>query len=284
MPEPHYIRPRNLTDAVTALADHSATIISGCTDFYPAHVGKPLPRPLLDVSAVEDMRRISVDDSAIRIGGAVTWSEIAEAPLPTTFAALQCAAKQVGSIQIQNRGTLAGNICNASPAADGIPPLLILDAEVELASQAGTRRLPLSDFILGYRKTAIEPGEILSSIVVPHMPEPARSCFVKLGARKYLVISIVMVAALLRKNENGIISEARIAVGSASEKAQRLVDLENELTGLNADTRPSTLLRTDHLSDLKPIDDVRATARYRNDAALQLVAGALDQVWDEPTC
>jgi CO/xanthine dehydrogenase FAD-binding subunit len=282
MAQSSYIQPQNLTDAISALSRPGAPdtmIISGCTDVYPAHVGKLLPEFLLDVSAVSEMRQISIGKHETRIGGAVTWSEIVKAELPPAFAALKCAAKQVGSIQVQNRGTIAGNICNASPAADGIPPLLILNAEIELASTTGTRRMALSDFILGYRKTAIRPGEILSAIIVPYSPQGARTSFVKLGARKYLVISIVMVAAYVLKNADGSISDARVAIGSASEKALRLHHLESELKGLKPDIKPSALLRREHISLLKPIDDVRATSGYRHDAAMQLIAEAIDQAW-----
>jgi CO/xanthine dehydrogenase FAD-binding subunit len=277
-----YNQPQNLMDAVSALSRPSllhAIVVSGCTDVYPAHVGKALPHAMIDVSAIAEMRQIEIVNDEIRIGGAVTWTEIAEARLPPAFAALQCAAKQVGSIQVQNRGTIAGNICNASPAADGIPPLLVLDAEIELASASGLRRMPLSEFILGYRKTAIKPGEILSAIIVPQSVDSARTSFVKLGARKYLVISIVMVAAYILKNADGKVSDARVAIGSASEKALRLHHLESELKGLKPDIKPSALLRRDHLSELKPIDDVRATSGYRHDAAMQLIAEAVDQAW-----
>jgi CO/xanthine dehydrogenase FAD-binding subunit len=273
-----YVRPRSLAEAIAALSDLDAKIISGCTDVYPAHVGKALPARLLDVSAVAEMGQISIAKDQVRFGGAVTWSEIVAAKLPAAFRALQDAAKQVGSVQVQNRGTIAGNLCTASPAADGAPPLLVLDAEVELTSNQGVRRLALSDFILGYRKTALLPGELLSSIVVPVPLGQAASAFQKLGARKYLIISIVMVAALIRKNEQGKIVEARVAVGSASEKAMRLSLLEKELIGLNARNLTSDLIRLDHLSELKPIDDIRASAKYRMDAALHLIAETLIHV------
>jgi len=276
-PEQMYLRPHSLVAAVDALSDFDAVIIAGCTDFYPIHVGKPLPPRLIDVSAIAEMRQISVTKEQVRFGGAVTWSEIAAAKLPPAFQALQDAAKQVGSVQVQNRGTIAGNLCTASPAADGAPPLLVLDAEVELTSKLGVRRLPLSDFIMGYRKTALRPGEMLSGILVSHPSDHVSSAFRKLGVRKYLVISIVMVAALIRKDEQGKIIDARVAVGSASEKAMRLGLLEEELVGLKVDTLTSAILRRDHLSQLRPIDDIRASAKYRIDAALHLIAETLIQ-------
>lgn len=276
-PEQMYLRPRSLAEAVEALSDFDAVVISGCTDFYPTHVGKALPDRLIDVSAIAEMRQISVTKEQVRFGGAVTWSEIIAAKLPPAFQALQDAAKQVGSVQVQNRGTIAGNLCTASPAADGAPPLLVLDAEVELTSKLGVRRLPLAGFIMGYRKTALRPGEVLSGIIVPCPLGRSSSAFQKLGARKYLIISIVMVAVLIRKDSTGTIIEARVAVGSASEKAVRLGLLESELVGLKADTLTPAVLRSDHLSRLKPIDDIRASAKYRIDAALHLIVETLIQ-------
>ena len=271
-----YARPQTLPEAVAVLAGQGSVIVCGGTDIYPAHVGRPLPRKLIDVSAVAELRGIGETNTHIRIGGATSWSEILSASLPPAFDGLKLAAREVGSIQIQNRGSIAGNICNASPAADGIPPLLTLDAEVELASLRGVRRLALGSFMTGYRKTAIRPDEILAAVLVPKTFGNARSAFVKLGARKYLVISIVMVAALIRKDAAGNIAEARVAVGSASATAQRLPALERDLVGLPGAVSPSTRLRSEHLAPLSPIDDVRATAAYRRDAALHLVGEALD--------
>lgn len=272
-----YVRARSLPEAVTALSVWGAQILGGGTDIYPAHTVKPLPSRLVDVSAVAEMRSIAVTGNTVRFGGAVTWTEIVSAALPPALRALQQAARQVGSLQVQNRGTVAGNLCNASPAADGVPPLLVLNAEVELVSAEGLRRMPLADFMTGYRKTALRAGEILAAVVIPEMAATERSAFVKLGARTYLVISIVMVAALVRKDAAGTIVDARVAVGSASETAIRLSLLEHDLVGLVSAQAPSSVLRSEHFSRLRPIDDVRATARYRRDAAWTLVGDALDQ-------
>jgi CO/xanthine dehydrogenase FAD-binding subunit len=212
----------------------------------------------------------------IRIGGLTTWSEVIRAPLPRCFDALKAAAKEVGSVQIQNRGTVAGNLCNASPAADGVPPLLALDAEVEMASSAGRRRLSLAQFLVGNRKTLRRADEILAAVLVPRRLENAASVFMKLGARRYLVISISMVAVVLLADEAGRVAEARVAVGSCSAKAQRLQDLEADLVGLLATAGIGGAVTADHLKNLSPIDDVRATAAYRQDASLTLVKRALE--------
>ena len=272
-----FVRPRSLKEAVVAVMGRELRILGGGTDIFPSHVARPLPSRLVDVSTVAEIRGIVAAGASVRIGGAATWTDIVAAKLPPPFRALQDAARQIGSLQVQNRGTIAGNLCNASPAADGVPPLLVLDAEVELASIEGLRRMPLAKFITGNRKTAIRADEVLSAVIVAETPTHSRSAFIKLGARKYLVISIVMAAALIRRDMAGTIVEARVAVGSASEKALRLGALERDLAGLPKERSPSSVLDPRHLSSLKPIDDIRATARYRADAARQLVSDALDR-------
>jgi CO/xanthine dehydrogenase FAD-binding subunit len=269
-----YARPRTIEEATRAMATPGALALGGGTDVYPAHVGRPLSRPIVDLSRVEGLRGITHTADAFRLGAATTWTDIVRAQLPPAFDGLKAAAREVGSIQIQNRGTIAGNLCNASPAADGVPPLLSLDASVELASPEGRRVLPLSAFITGYRRTALGPGEIVTAVLVPSPASTARSAFVKLGARRYLVISILMAAAVIETDAQGRILQAAVAVGSASPVAQRLPDLEAELRGFGG--RPSAILAPRHLAGLAPIDDVRATAAYRLEAALSAVGEALD--------
>src|SRR5262249_61061674 len=126
---------------------------------------------LIDITSLNEIRGISIERDVIRIGGLTTWSEVIRAPLPRCFDALKQAAREVGSVQIQNRGTVAGNLCNASPAADGVPPLLALDAQVELVSPAGKRQIPLGEFLTGNRKTLRVANEILTGILVPRRME-----------------------------------------------------------------------------------------------------------------
>ena len=269
-----YLRPKTIDEAVLQLATPGIQILSGGTDFYPS-VGDRVPRqPVLDISALSELRGISSDANCFRIGGLTTWTDVIRAPLPRCFDALKSAAREVGSIQIQNRGTVAGNLCNASPAADGVPPLLALDAEVELTSRRGSRRLPLSEFLIGNRKTQRQSDELLTAVYVPRTLEEVRSAFLKLGARRYLVISISMVAAIV-DIEDGQIGAARIAVGSCSAVARRLPALERDLIGATAAAGLAGLVTSAHLAPLTPIDDVRATADYRRDASLTLVRRAL---------
>src|SRR5271157_684736 len=198
-----FLQPRTLQEAVALFAAHGGTLVAGGTDVFPAQVDCAPPATLIDLSHVADLKGIRLNGDHVRIAGGVTWSELVAADLPPAFDGLKAAAREIGSVQIQNRGTLAGNLCNASPAADGVPPLLALDAAVELASSNGTRRLDLAEFILGNRRTALRPGEILSAVLVSDAWNDARSAFLKLGARRYLVISIVMVAATIARRPDG---------------------------------------------------------------------------------
>lgn len=271
-----YSRPSTLKEAVGLLAERNSQILSGGTDFFPALGDRPSPGPVVDITGISELKGVTAKSDYIRIGALTTWSEIVNSLLPRCFDGLKSAAREVGSIQIQNRATVAGNLCNASPAADGVPPLLALDAEVELVSTEGVRRMPLSEFIVGNRKTLRRPDEILTHVIVPRGVDDAASVFLKLGARRYLVISIAMVAVVVKTNERGNVAESRIAVGSCSAVAQRLKGLERALVGAPARAGLGARVMSEHLAGLAPIDDVRATASYRRDAALTLVARALE--------
>ena len=270
-----YARPSDLDDTLGLLARGDARVIAGATDIFPSAGERQLDGAYIDVSNVPGLRGARLEGDSVRIGAATTWSEIAMADLPPAFDALKVAARDIGAAQIQNRGTIAGNLCNASPAADGIPPLLILDAEVELASRRGTRRVPLDAFINGARSTVLAADELMTAIVTP-LPSPTiRSAFFKLGARRYLVISIVIVAVALDVVE-GIVRDARIAVGACSPVALRIRKAENRLIGALARSGLGRSIEAEDLAVLSPIDDVRATGAYRRDAVLTLLGRAID--------
>lgn len=269
-----YLRPRAMTDALQALARGPHVVIAGGTDFYPARVGRPLEDDVLDISALPALREIEATAEGWRIPALCTWSGLVAAKLPRLFDGLKAAARDVGGVQIQNAGTICGNVCNASPAADGVPNLLALDAEIELASLRGTRRMPIGAFVLGNRRTSCAADEMVVAIHVPRRDARARSVFLKLGARRYLVISIVMVAAMIDVADGRVV-DARVAVGACSPVARRLPKLEAALVGRAADGRLGDAVVADHLAALSPIDDVRGSARYRSDVALTLVSRAL---------
>lgn len=270
-----YLRPTTVREACSALASRKLTLLAGGTDHFAARVGQKREEDILDLTGVAALRGIRRIRGGWRIGAAATWTDILQARLPAAFDGLKLAAREVGRVQIQNAGTVAGNLCNASPAADGIPPLLALDARVELRSARGERELPLADFILGARRTALRPEELVTAVLVPAHSPGARSHFAKLGARKYLVISIAMAAVLLEISDRRI-SRARIAVGACSPVACRLLSLETALAGARI-TDLAAIPKEEHLSELKPIDDIRASAGYRREAALTLVRRALAQ-------
>lgn len=269
---PDFARPQSMTEALRLLSEGGWRMLAGGTDLYPG-VGTQLAGAVLDLGGVPQISGIEVGEG-LRIGAATPWADIAEAELPVACRALQQAARQVGGRQVQAAGTIGGNLCNASPAADGVPPLMALEAEVELVSARGMRRLPLQGFLLGPRRTALQPDEMLAAVLIPETALRGRSAFVKLGARTHLVISIAMAAARLVV-EGGRVRQAAVAVGSCSPVAVRLPAVEAALVGVAVDDAADRVLAADVQVALSPIDDVRATAEYRRAAAVELVRRAL---------
>jgi CO/xanthine dehydrogenase FAD-binding subunit len=273
-----YVRPAELDEALAALAAGGRVIVAGGTDYYPARVGRPLDDDVLDITGITALRGIVERDDHWRVGALATWSDLIDAKLPPLFAGLKLAAREVGGVQIQNAGTICGNLCNASPAADGVPNLLALDASVELASAAGTRRLALAEFITGNRKTIRRADEVMTAVRVAKPRDSASSHFLKLGTRKYLVISIVMAGGVIETARDNSVSAARIAVGSCSAVAQRLPALERALIGRPLDARLADAVDVGQLAPLSPIDDMRGTAAYRRDATLTLLRRLLSDL------
>ena len=279
-----YARPQRLRDALGLLSDRPHRILAGGTDVYPADAAAvgwgrpgldhPDSPPVLDITGIDALAGIRRFPDRVELGALVTWTEAINSDLPAWFDCVRLAAREVGGHQIQNRGTVAGNLCNASPAADGVPALLVLDARVRLQHRGGSREIPLQEFITGNRRTCLQPGELMTAIVIPSSSGAARSTFLKLGARRYLVISIAMVAARLEL-QHGRVRDARLAVGACSEVAQRLAGLEARLEGVPMADAPAMVCDEDLVS-LAPLDDVRASAPYRLHGARVLVRRALD--------
>ena len=278
-----YLRPASLDHALSILNGRRHRILAGGTDVFPADaaavgwgrrgVGHPGSAPILDITAIDALASIRRFADRIEIGALVTWTGAIESNLPAWFDCVRLAGQEVGGRQIQNRGTLAGNLCNASPAADGVPALLALDAHVRLQHLGGSREVPLEAFIAGNRRTCLKPHELMTAIVIPSPAPVARSTFLKLGARRYLVISIAMVAACLEVRA-GRIRDVRLSVGACSEVARRLTDLEARLEGTRPEDAPG-MVREEDFASLSPLDDVRASATYRRHGAQVLVRRAL---------
>jgi CO/xanthine dehydrogenase FAD-binding subunit len=268
-----YYTPTALSDALDILSKANGQIVAGGTDVYPSSKKGQTPDYFLDITRIKDLKALRQSEDGTYFGAAVTWSDIIAARLPAAFDALKAASREIGSVQIQNAGTLVGNICNASPAADGVPALLALDATVQIESATRPpRRVSLADFITGIRTKALAADEMVSGIHIPPHDKAMRSAFEKLGSRRYLVISICMTAANITVGADGRIVDARVAVGACSTVAQRLTALEQALIGARPETVQITAV---HLDALAPIDDVRGTSDYRLDVVKEQIRRAI---------
>lgn len=269
-----YVRPRHLSEAIDLLPEKKWSILAGGTDLYPGLQEREINFDVLDICGLQELHGIYEEDSDWIIGSLTTWTEIADSPLPKAFNALRQASKEIGSIQIQNRATLVGNLCNASPAADGVPPLMVLGANVDLTSIRGVRSISISDLITGNRRTTRHADELVTCVRIPKINCVGSSAFSKLGARKYMIISIVMTAVRLDIDGNGLIRDTAISIGSCSEVAQRMFDLEEKINGKTLEQAIASLDATD-FNSLSPITDLRAPKDYRTYAAQQLVKRTL---------
>ena len=271
----NYYRPENLNDGLVALSENSWTLLAGGTDFYPARVGKHINEKVMDLTGIRELRSIKETDDQIYIGALTTWTDIVNSNLPAAFEGLRKASKTIGGVQTQNAGTICGNICNASPAADSVPNLMALEAKVQLMSVKETRIIPLEEFILGNRKTARKRDEFVTGLIIPHPGKDARGNFEKLGSRAFLVISIAMVGVVAKLNESGEIANLNVAVGACSAVSQRLYLLEKEAKGQKL---KDLEIKPLHFENLEPIDDIRGTAAYRNAVITELVMRAVKGV------
>ncbi len=284
-----HFRPETLNEALDILARQPMTPAAGCTDLFPATEAQTLPGPVLDLTGIAELRGITSTAQGWRIGATTTWADILHAELPPGFDMLRDAAHEVGSVQIQNAGTVGGNLCNASPAADGVPPLLALEAQVEIASATGRRLVPLGAFITGVRRTVLAPGELVVAVHVPHAAGAGHSRFLKLGSRRYLVISIVSVAVRVvarygRESHDareGRAESVALVVGACSPVPVRLREAEAALVGLPLADLAGALDAGAVRAALSPISDMRADAAYRLDAAVMLLRRALAELAGE---
>lgn len=247
MPYPEFLRPRSLAEAVDWLATTSdCRPIAGGTDLMVMlHNRQISPAALLDVWSLDELKGVREVDGAIEVGAAESYTHIIESPLVNRYMpALAQAARTIGAAQIQDRGTLGGNLGTASPAGDTLPVMLAADAVIVTSR----RTLPVSEFFVGYRKTALEPDELIVAVRFPRDGRTIR--FRKVGTRRAQAISKVVVAVS--------VEPSRVAIGSVAEVPLRALGAEAALQRGDVDGALDALDR-----DIRPIDDVRSTAAYR---------------------
>lgn len=267
---------RPLDDVLRAMAERSgrATPVAGATDLMSGlRAGAHAPEETIDLMRVQGLAGIARSDAAIEIGATTTLAEVAAArEVQRDLPSLAEAAALFGAPAIRNRATVGGNIVTASPAADLPPVLLALGARVVLASAAGRREIALEDLHCGYRRTALGPGELLVAVRVPVPGARARQAFYKVGTRRAQSIAKVSVACVARVGEDGRLSDVRIAAGSVAPVPVLLRDTMAYLAGRAVDEETIVEAARRAADEVRPIDDVRSTARYRRIVAGRLVA------------
>lgn len=289
LPEFNLLMPQTLPEALKMLAEgapEAAPLAGGTNLIVDLRSGRCHPAVLVNVAGLSELRGIRREDGHIVVGGGMTIAELMANPLIIKHGApLKQAAAVLASPLIRNRATIAGNLADASPAADTAPPLLVLDAEVELTSRSGTRCVPLQDFLVGVRQTLRRPEELLTAVRWPlPPPSPPRAggsgggneggsaaAFYKIGLRKADAIAVVSVAVMVEYGDDGRCGQARIALGSVAPRPIRAHAAEDVLRG-----QPLTgevIAEAAHLSAeaTSPIDDVRGSANYRRRVAEALV-------------
>ncbi len=278
--EPPVTSPRDLASAYAVLAaappDSPARPIAGGTDLMVAltgELGEP-PASIVDLWAIDALRGIAIDDGALSLGALTTYTDIRRSALCRQHVpALVEAAATIGAAQIQNRGTLGGNIANASPAGDTLPVLLAADASFVLGSERGEREVPAAAFWTGYRRTALAPDELVLRIRIPLAPGRAMT-FRKVGTRRAQSISKVVLAVAWRSpaDEPGAAwSDVRVALGSVAATPIRATAAEAALEGRPPTPETADLAAETLAGELAPIDDVRSTAAYRRLVAARLL-------------
>ena len=259
-----YIRPRTLDEAAAALEPGTAAILAGGTDLLLYMKQRQVvPETVVDLTALEQLQGITQEGNHITVGACVSHAEIHTSPLIRTGANfLAEAAGQIGGPQIRNMGTIGGNIGNASPAGDTLPPLYALDANVNLYSASGRRMLPIREFITGVGQKQIQQGEFIESISFETLPEEVRSCFIRIVQRKSLAIAKVSVALALQIRD-GIIKDVRIAFGAVAPTIIRAEKTEAYLMGQKLTDKRISGAADKAAQEVSPITDIRSNAVYR---------------------
>ncbi len=275
------IAPRKLDEVVSLLANepgHWLPIAGGTDVMVPYAAGKLRARKLVSIWNLPELRAIEILPHEIRIGAGCTYTQLREHELiARELPLLASAARCTGGIANQNRGTLGGNIANASPAADSLPALLAYEADLLLVSVRGERRLPYLGFHTGYKKMKLEPDELIRAICLRRSFSEYFHYARKVGARNAQAIAKVCLAALGRLR-GAVIDDVRIAVGSVAPVPLRLTELEQMLKGRSVDRELVHLAKKMAAAEIQPIDDIRSTARYRSAVVGNLIAEFIQQL------
>ena len=274
--------PETLESALSLLAASPGTWrpFAGGTDLMVLlEAGKLAEGRYLSLWKLADLRGIEAREAVVTIGALTTYTEVRRhAVLQSEFPLLCRAAEETGGVATQNRGTIGGNIANASPAADTPPALLAYDAEIELVSMRGSRRLPYDRFHLGYKKMDLAPDELIARVILPRRSAPWTPYYRKIGTRRAQAISKVCFAATMDVDgDSGIVRDTRIALGSVAPVPIRAMQTEAALRGRKPDAATVAAAQLALAADITPIDDVRSNARYRLRVAQNLLAECLEQ-------
>jgi xanthine dehydrogenase FAD-binding subunit len=277
-----YFVPASVDEAVRHLGRADATILAGGTDLMLQIRGRPDRQPLINIRRLDELRGVDQTGDAIRIGTLTTLTDLlADKTIADQLPCLREMADQFASNQIRNLATIGGNICNASPAGDALVPLIVLDAEIELASLRGgecrTRNVKLADFLIGPGQTGIEPGELLTHVIVPRPRPGFVDGFRKIGVRPALEIAVVSVGLGGELRGNALYN-VRAAFGAVAPRAVRGAATEAALEGreLTAETIAQAAVAV--AEDIAPISDIRATSWYRGHLARAMIEEILTSV------
>lgn len=278
LPKFKYFRPKNLEETLNLFDkyEEQAKLLAGGTDLIVKMKDRVIePKYIIDMSNLKELRFISKANNTIRVGALTTLREIETSPLIREHVyVLSDAVKKMASWQIRNLGTIGGNLCNASPAADTAPPLLILEAKLKLNSSEGKRIVPVDQFFIDPGETILKNNELLTEIQIPIISENSGAAFLKLGRRAAYTLSIVSVATLAIVKD-GIFKDVRIALGSVAPTPIRARKTEDEFKGLPATTDAIEKNCSYIVEDISPISDVRASAEYRKGMSIVLTKRAL---------
>ena len=277
-----FLRPKTLTELIEILADTRGSILAGGTDIIPKmRRAQFTARILVDISEMDELRFIRMQDQRIHIGSLSTHQELATSPILSVYnPALVASALTIGCEQTRNRGTLGGNIANASPAADTIPSLMIFDATLHLLSKSGERTLRIDEFLVSPGVTNLNPDELIHSVSFEPLTDAWGVSFMKLGKRNGMVISVVSASSAVVLDQEGRIKKSRICLGSVAPRVVRSPEAEEIL--IDQHPTKEILDNAAHvcIGDIAPISDVRSTADYRKHAAIVLTRRVLEQSVD----